>query len=168
MTSVYLFDWGDTLMVDNPAQAGKMCDWPSVEATPQAMETLRELSLHAHVYIATNADDSTEEDIQRAFARVGLDTFIQGYFCKQTLGVEKGTPEYFQRILLTLDAHPEDVTMVGDTLEKDILPALNAGMEAIWYNPSHRMAERIYSGRVIHSLAEIIECMRITGDNDAE
>ncbi|MEK6212965.1 MAG: HAD family hydrolase, partial [Vibrio fluvialis] len=52
MTSIYLFDWGDTLMVDNPSQTGKMCDWPSVEATPQALEALRMLSLHAEIYIA--------------------------------------------------------------------------------------------------------------------
>lgn len=113
MTSIYLFDWGDTLMVDNPSQTGKMCDWPSVEATPQALEALRMLSLHAEIYIATNADDSSEEDIQRAFARVGLDEFIQGYFCKQTLGIAKGTPEFFERILDRLDAIAADVTMVG-------------------------------------------------------
>ncbi|MBY7957248.1 HAD family hydrolase [Vibrio fluvialis] len=157
MTSIYLFDWGDTLMVDNPSQTGKMCDWPSVEATPQALEALRMLSLHAEIYIATNADDSSEEDIQRAFARVGLDEFIQGYFCKQTLGIAKGTPEFFERILDRLDAIADDVTMVGDTLDKDVFPALDAGMQAIWYNPSHQMADKPYSGAMIHSLAELVE-----------
>jgi len=29
---VYLFDWGDTLMVDFPGTPGKMCDWQVVEA----------------------------------------------------------------------------------------------------------------------------------------
>ena len=30
--NVYLFDWGDTLMVDFPGTPGKMCDWEIVEA----------------------------------------------------------------------------------------------------------------------------------------
>lgn len=157
MTPIYLFDWGDTLMVDNPSQTGKMCDWPRVEATPQALETLRELSFHAQVYIATNADESSEADIQRAFARVGLDEFIQGYFCKQTLGIAKGTPEFFERILTKLNARAVDVTMVGDMLDNDILPALDAGIQAVWYNPSHQLADIPYSGAMIHSLAELIE-----------
>ncbi|WP_158108666.1 HAD family hydrolase [Vibrio furnissii] len=157
MTSIYLFDWGDTLMVNMPSYQGKMCDWPSVEAMPQALETLRMLSQHAQVYVATNADDSTEADIQQAFARVGLDDFIQGYFCKQTLGFAKGTPEFFATILHHLNVRADAITMVGDTLEKDILPALDAGIQAVWYNPSHQMASKPYSGSVIHSLAELIE-----------
>ncbi len=50
-----------------------------------------------------------------------------------------------------------DVTMVGDTLDTDVFPALDAGMQAIWYNPSHQMADKPYSGAMIHSLAELIE-----------
>lgn len=31
MSKTYLFDWGDTLMVDFPDQEGKMCNWSKVE-----------------------------------------------------------------------------------------------------------------------------------------
>ncbi|XAW88503.1 hypothetical protein ABDK09_03050 [Vibrio sp. CDRSL-10 TSBA] len=90
MSRIYLFDWGDTLMIDNPSLPGKMCDWPQVEATPHALETLRRLSQRAEIYIATNAENSVEADVRNAFLRVGLDDYIRGYFCKQTLGVSKG------------------------------------------------------------------------------
>ena len=40
MIDVYLFDWGDTLMVDFPNASGKMCDWVTVEAIIGANDTL--------------------------------------------------------------------------------------------------------------------------------
>ncbi|EHK8978101.1 HAD family hydrolase, partial [Vibrio vulnificus] len=41
MSAVYLFDWGDTLMVDFPEQNGKMCEWAIVEAVNGAHEALK-------------------------------------------------------------------------------------------------------------------------------
>ncbi|MDK9759618.1 HAD family hydrolase, partial [Vibrio sp. D173a] len=72
MTKTYLFDWGNTLMVDFPDQSGKMCDWPVVEPIAGAHETLEYLSKYHKVYVATNAADSTELEIKHAFSRVGL------------------------------------------------------------------------------------------------
>ncbi|MCQ1060959.1 HAD family hydrolase [Photobacterium sp. DNB23_23_1] len=133
MTRIYLFDWGDTLMVDFPQYQGKMCHWPEVQAVPGALEALRRLSANTPIYIATNADDSSTEDIKLAFQRAGLAKFISGYFCKTNMGIAKGNPEYFHRIVLELDVEPHDITMVGDSLENDIQPAIAAGLNAIWY-----------------------------------
>lgn len=100
MTKTYLFDWGDTLMVNFPDQSGKMCDWPIVEPIDGALETLEYLSKHYRVYIATNAADSSEQEIQQAFSRVGLDKFISGYFCKANLGVDKASPDFSPQLFL--------------------------------------------------------------------
>ena len=132
MTEVYLFDWGDTLMVDFPGEAGKMCDWDKVEAVDGAEEALKYISTNAKVYIATSAGDSTEADIKAAFERVGLDKYISGYFCKENVGIEKGTPEFLTAILNKLGKKPDQVTMVGDNLEKDLKPAISLGIKAIW------------------------------------
>ena len=78
---IYLFDWGNTLMVDFPHAQGKMCDWDDVEAVPQAKETLATLSKAHQIYIATSASDSNMEEVQRAFVRVDLDQHLNGYFC---------------------------------------------------------------------------------------
>lgn len=157
MSRIYLFDWGDTLMIDNPSLPGKMCDWPQVEATPHALETLRRLSRRAEIYIATNAENSVEADVRHAFLRVGLDDYIQGYFCKQTLGVSKGTPLFYHMIIERLNAVPAAVTMVGDTLENDILPAAEAGLQTIWYNPGHQPFTSTYAGPVVHCLTDILD-----------
>jgi phosphoglycolate phosphatase-like HAD superfamily hydrolase len=92
--NIYLFDWGDTLMVDFPDVIGKMCDWEVVKAVSGAKEALEVLSKHSQIYVATGAADSTELEIKLAFERVGLSQFISGSFCKANLGLSKGSPEF--------------------------------------------------------------------------
>ncbi|MDB1126119.1 HAD family hydrolase [Vibrio algarum] len=134
MMKTYLFDWGDTLMVDFPQALGKMCDWQIVEAVEGAKETLAFLSQKTPIYIATNAVDSSEREIQLAFERVGLAQYITGYFCKANLGVGKESSDYFIAILEKLKLGSGQIIMVGDTLDKDILPAQKLGIEVIWFN----------------------------------
>jgi len=131
--NVYLFDWGDTLMVDFPGVTGKMCDWDIVEAVSEAKETLEALSEHSQIYIATGAADSTELEIKKAFERVGLNEFISGYFCKANLGLSKGTPEFLNSILEKLKVPSVNVAMVGDNFDKDIKPAIAAGIQPFWF-----------------------------------
>ena len=157
MTKTYLFDWGNTLMVDFPNQSGKMCDWPNVEPIHGAYDTLKHLSKHHKVYIATNAADSSEQEIKHAFSRVGLDTFISGYFCKSNLGVDKGSPDFFPAIIKRLNASPTSVTMVGDTLEKDIIPAIEAGINAVWLSTTSNQNTSADPFRRIERLSELRE-----------
>ena len=130
---VFLFDWGDTLMVDFPGMPGKMCDWDKVEAIEGAQEVLEKLSQRAHIYIATGAANSVESEIERAFARVGLNRFISGYFCKSNLGLSKGSAEFLPAILAQLNKSADKVAMVGDNLQKDIVPAAAIGIQPIWF-----------------------------------
>jgi putative hydrolase of the HAD superfamily len=132
MIDIYLFDWGNTLMIDFPGVTGKMCDWEVVEAVPGAYEILEVLSKHSEIYIATAAVDSTESEIQAAFKRVGLSQFISGYFCKDNLGLTKGSPEYLNAILKKLAVSSVNVAVVGDDFDRDIGPALAVGIQAFW------------------------------------
>ncbi len=154
MTEVYLFDWGDTLMVDFPGVSGKMCDWETVEAVKGAEEALREISKAAKVYIATGAAESTETEIEIAFNRVNLDQYITGYFCKSNLGVEKGSPEFLSVILKRLGKEANQVTMIGDNFEKDIKPALKLGIKAILLS-KEKISTKSSGVRIISSLLEL-------------
>ncbi|KJY82746.1 HAD family hydrolase [Vibrio galatheae] len=136
MSHVYLFDWGDTLMIDFPSQSGKMYLWSHVEAVAESEQTLKQLSQQHTIYVATSAQDSSEAEIQRAFERVGLDSYINGYFCKANLGLEKNSADFYLAILESLGDSASQVTMVGDSLSKDIYPAIEAGLHAVYYNPA--------------------------------
>jgi putative hydrolase of the HAD superfamily len=129
---IYLFDWGDTLMLDFPGIPGKMRDWDHVEVVEGAFEVLDHLSQTALIYIATGAAESSESDIREAFVRVSLNQFITGYFCKANIGISKGEAAFIPTILSKLDVDKSHVYMIGDSLDKDIIPATAAGIQPIW------------------------------------
>jgi len=131
---IYLFDWGDTLMVDTPGIAGKMCDWGHVERVKFAEETLKKISLKASVYVATDATESTPEDIEKAFKRVGLDKYIKGYFCKQNTGFTKPEPEFYQAIIDILIPVRNSIKFAED------IRSSTSG-RAFWQNTFHAFLE---------------------------
>ncbi len=132
-----------------------MCDWVTVQAVDGALEALRELSINNKVYVATNASDSSEADIKAAFDRVGLSQYISGYFCKANLGIGKGTPEFFEKIIGVLGIEPKSVVMVGDTYDKDIAPAITAGINVIWFNPIKQSVSAVHNLKQVSHLSEI-------------
>ena len=148
MIETYLFDWGDTLMVDFPKAKGKMCDWKKVEAMPGATHTLKYLSKRAEIYVATNAADSTESDIEKAFMRVNMNLYISGFFCKNNIGIAKGSPEYYESILTKLEKEASRVAMVGDSLEKDIIPASRLGIKTYWLSSEPESIIPIHTTRI--------------------
>ncbi|WP_340678812.1 HAD family hydrolase [Paraglaciecola sp.] len=150
----YLFDWGDTLMVDLPAQTGPMCDWPKITVVPGAAECLRRLSLHAECHLATNARDSNVAQIRLALQRAGLSQYLNNIFCYRTVGYDKSEPAFYKHIADQLKVGAQHIIMVGDSLTKDIYPALAQGLNAIWYNPQRQIPpEQVES---IHQLTELV------------
>ncbi|MDU0353312.1 HAD family hydrolase [Paraglaciecola aquimarina] len=132
----YLFDWGDTLMVDLPNQTGPMCNWPKVQVVDGALQCLKHLSQHAKCHLATNAEDSTEIQIRQALQRAGLSDYIHHIFCRENLAVGKTDPAYYGKIVRKLAVPATHITMIGDSLERDIIPALQQGLNATFYNPA--------------------------------
>ncbi len=147
-------------MVDFPDQKGKMCEWEIVEAIEGAKQTLAKLKEDCSIYVATNAADSTEQDIRRAFERVGLEQYIDGYFCKANLGIGKGSADFFHKIVQQLQVNYDDVVMVGDHYDNDIAPALEAGIQAVWFSSdSKKTGDGCRFTRVKH-LKDICDVMK--------
>ncbi|MEL0629073.1 HAD family hydrolase [Psychromonas aquatilis] len=131
-SQVYLFDWGDTLMVDFPDYSGKMYQWPKIQVLANAEIMLATLAKTATIFVATGAADSTEQEIKLAFERANLNQYISGYFCKENLGVDKKSLAFFPRIIEKLNVPASQIVMVGDYYQNDIQPAIIAGITAIW------------------------------------
>ncbi|MCF2947239.1 HAD-IA family hydrolase [Paraglaciecola aquimarina] len=159
----FLFDWGDTLMVDLPNQTGPMCDWPEVKVVEGALECLKYLNQDAQCHLATNAQDSTEFQIRQALHKAGLSDYIQHIFCCENLGVGKSKPDYFHRIIEKLNSPAKQIMMIGDSLEKDIYPGCKAGIKVIWFNPTKKSVETVnqsfdllpFKGMEINSLSTL-------------
>lgn len=144
-------------MVDFPDVPGKMSEWDTVAAVDGAAETLSYLSKNSKIYVATGASDSTEVDIKAAFKRVDLDKYISGYYCKSNVSQVKGSPEFLLEILKRLNKHPSQLTLVGNSLKKDVEPALAIGINAVWLckDSSDNQRENI---RIITKLKELCLC----------
>jgi len=154
MIEAFLFDWGDTLMIDFPDAKGKMCEWEKVEAVAGAKITLLSLSKQSKIYVATGAADSTEQEIKLAFERVGLSKYISGYFCKENIGFTKAEPEFLKSIISMLKISPSNIVMVGDSFEKDIKPALASGITPIWFSSiNNAVIKNVYT---IKDLTDLI------------
>jgi FMN phosphatase YigB (HAD superfamily) len=114
----------------------KFCDCPQIRAVEGARACLQRPSQHAQCHLATNAEDSTEAQIRLALKRAGLSEYIGHVFCRENLDVRKADPSYYQKITDKLNVNPEQVTMVGDSLERDVHQALKVGIKAFWFNPN--------------------------------
>nr|WP_283777850.1 HAD family hydrolase [Sansalvadorimonas sp. 2012CJ34-2] len=134
-----------------------MKDWDEVQAVDGAHEVLRTLSENYLIYLATGAD-TTPDNIETAMKRVGLSSFISRYFCHQVLGEHKSSVKFYHAIIRELDLAPAEIVMIGDSLDKDILPAKKAGMRGIWLaQGSMESAEcKVTSIRTLEELVSIL------------
>jgi putative hydrolase of the HAD superfamily len=131
-----VFDWGNTIMVDDGQFSGKMMDWPSVQAIDGAYGTLKLLSTEYQLVLASNAEDSTTQDIYSAFEKVNLDSFFHKIFTHNELSAKKPDLLFYHTLVEKINCPVEKIVMIGDDYVKDIVGAKLAGWKAIWFNPS--------------------------------
>ena len=134
--STLVFDWGDTLMVNDPEQSGPMVTWPRVAALEGASQALAGLSGRYQCVLATNASDSRSREVRQALARVGLDGYLKAVFTSGELGFRKPDPRFFRGLQSVLGLDPDQLVMIGDDYRADILGAQLAGWNSLWFNPS--------------------------------
>lgn len=96
---------------------------------PDARETLARLSAGYRLGMLTNG----APDLQREkIAASGLGEFFQAIAVSGEHGIGKPRPEIFHRLAAELGVPPGESVMVGNSLERDIAGARNAGITAVW------------------------------------
>lgn len=153
MKTIFLLDWGNTLMRDFPDENGVMYLWSKVEAMPGAEAMLKALSRKGRCYVATNAKDSMKADIEKALVRGGLYKYFVDIFCYREIGFAKPSADYFNTIIERLKCKPSDMLMIGDSIEADIEGAEESGIEGILYDPENIFTQ--YSGKRVSNLADV-------------
>ena len=153
---VILFDWGDTVMRDDPASSVPMVEWPTIEAVDGIAEVLAQLHASGRTCIlATSASISDEAQIRGALARASLDRFFSRIYCFKNTGLAKGEA-FYRHILEDLGLSASSALMVGDGFEKDILAPNAVGISAVWFNPR---SDEFRSGEghvTVHSMEELL------------
>ena len=130
-----LFDWGDTVMRDDPASTIPMVEWPAVEVVKGIESVLEYLhSSRRRIVLATSASISDEPQIWAALARGGLDGYFSRIYCFKNTHLSKGEA-FYRHILDDLGLQASAALMVGDGFGKDVLAANQVGIFAVWFNP---------------------------------
>ena len=78
----------------------------------------------------SNTNDGAH--VWRMVDRFGLRTWLSPIYTSEEFGLRKPHPRLFQTVLDDWGMSPEEVIMVGDTLDADVLGAHNAGLRGIW------------------------------------
>lgn len=63
----------------------------------------------------------------------GLDGIFQTIVESAVVGIRKPDPRIFTLGVEALALQPAEVTVVGDSIDKDIVPARNAGCRTVWF-----------------------------------
>lgn len=100
---------------------------------PGAEELCRRLAPSCTLAIVTNGVASAQRG---RFDRSPLKALIPWLFISEEVGYQKPQRQFFDAVLSAMSLPPSArVVVVGDSLAADILGAVNAGLDSIWYNP---------------------------------
>ena len=150
-----LFDWGDTVMRDDPASAVPMVEWQTVEVIEGLTGVLAYIcSSGRRVILATSASISDESQIHGALARGGLDRYFSRIYCFKNTHLPKGET-FYRHILNNLGIPASDTLMVGDSFEKDVQAANAVGIFAVWFNPKSDETRQCDLHITIHAMQEL-------------
>jgi putative hydrolase of the HAD superfamily len=123
--------------IDDPALAEELGEAFAVErrrrheAHADAAPALAAASATHRLGLLTNGAPCLQRE---KLAASGLEHYFDVVVVSGDLGVGKPDAAAFHHALDLLGARPEDATMVGDSLERDVEGALAAGLEAVWLN----------------------------------
>jgi FMN phosphatase YigB (HAD superfamily) len=158
-----LFDWGDTVMYDDPALTAPMVEWPAIEVVAGIADVLADLhSSGRQVILATGAMISDETQIRGALARAKLDSYFSHIYSFKNTRLPKGE-EFYRYILADLGVSASDVVMVGDSFEKDVQIPNMLGIFAVWFNQRSDEIRNNELYTTVHSMYDLRTFFRMFG-----
>lgn len=120
---------------------------------PGAREVIAQLSSHYTIALLTNgAPDLQREKIEAS----GLKEYFKAIAVSGEHGIGKPRSEIFHRLLSELGVNADESIMIGNSLERDIAGARNAGIRSIWIRvPGSEEHAEVIPDHTISALNEI-------------
>ena len=149
-----LSPWGevsDELLARYVAEKERIAD--EVGSFPQAVATVRALrGLGIRVGVLTNGPSEFQ---RRKLTASGLGDELDAIAISEELGAAKPEPEAFRKALELLGTSAAETAMVGDSIENDVLGALNAGLAAAIWMPGRRTGDLPPGAHLARELADV-------------
>lgn len=86
-------------------------------------------------------------------------SYFKNVITSEEIGAKKPDIRFFQRFISMMHLNPTECSYVGNDLEKDVLPALSSGMNAVLINRSSN--ERIVKKEGYLEIASLVELIRV-------
>lgn len=150
---------GDLLGLPDPqdfshALYQRFSSFEAYQPMPGAVDALRALNrLGLRLVVASN----WEGWLGRLLALLDLERFFAAQVVSADIGAEKPDALFFERGLAIAQVDRRRVLHVGDGLTADVNGALNAGIDAVWVNPSQPADSPV---PVIATIAELPDLIR--------
>ena len=128
----------------------------AVQQTARSRDILLQLKERCQLVLVSNFYGNLST-VLREFA---LDGIFEAVVESAVVGLRKPDPRIFLLGAEALGLPPYSVTAVGDSLEKDIIPARQAGCRTVWLQGEGWTAHDVSApeaDRVIHGLDELLE-----------
>ncbi len=120
---------------------------------PDAIATVRALQAQGiRIGVLTNGPAELQ---RRKLRSSGLEPELDAIAISGELGVAKPEREAFERALALLGTAAGETAMVGDSLENDVLGAIDAGLAAVVWMPGRRTGSAPPGAHVARALAEV-------------
>ena len=114
-----------------------------------ARESVRSLSERCRLALLTNGPS----DIQRRkLASTGLEECFEAVFISGELGIGKPDVRIFLHAAQVLQVPTSEIVMIGDSWERDVIGAVNAGMSAVWISSGRPIPEDIDGVSIVESI----------------
>jgi len=105
--------------------------WTNPLFYPDALPFLNKVK-DKHILCLTTGDYAPEK--ARALEKAGGTSYFSYTFDKDHLGLKSSSNSYYSNAVMSTKARPEDVLVIGDSLEHDIAAAQGAGLATVWVN----------------------------------
>lgn len=142
----------------SPDRLLQTMDLPAHEVVglyPGAEHLLRKLkAFEMRCVILSNATFRSSAGMRRDFLDLGIGDLIDEVIFSVDTGLRKPHPRMFQLALSSAGSLPEETVFIGDSEEKDIIPAKRLGMRAIRVAIEESPPERTAADAIGLSLSE--------------
>ena len=119
---------------------------------------LSRLKQHFIVGAITNGNAQLEQ--------IPIGKYFDFIVTAEEAGVSKPHPEIFKQAASLAQVHLAQIMHIGDSAQTDVLGAMNAGCQAVWFNPKRQPWPGGQNPHhVVHCLTELPAILNINGDN---
>ncbi len=102
-------------------------NWLLARPFPESFDVLKDLKNDFKLALVSNTDSS----VIRVVEKFNLENYFDKLFFSYKLGLLKIDPEFFKIVMREFSVKPEEVVMIGDSIDSDMLTPSNLGLKTI-------------------------------------